>query len=129
LSHDNLLFNNFHPLSISTESIMSGKLDQSLDEITSAQRKNAGRRRSTQRRSSTRAAVAAPVGGIKKTTKPARGAVSKTTPAKAIPSNAESKVIVSNLVRSVPSIITGDYVLTTCQPKDVSEQQIKVRFR
>ncbi|KAF9777587.1 hypothetical protein IL306_004385 [Fusarium sp. DS 682] len=88
---------------------MSGKLDQALDDITQAQRRSA-RRRSNQRRGAGRPAAAAPVGGIQKNTKPARGAGAKPAPAKAAPSNSDSKIIVSNL------------------PKDVSEQQIKEYF-
>lgn len=90
---------------------MSGKLDQALDDITSAQRKNAGRRRNPQRRSAGRPAAAAPVGGVQKNTRPARGAGAKPTPAKGPSANSDSKIIVSNL------------------PKDVSEQQIKVCLR
>ncbi|EWZ31940.1 hypothetical protein FOCG_14680 [Fusarium oxysporum f. sp. radicis-lycopersici 26381] len=88
---------------------MSGKLDQALDDITQAQRRSA-RRRPNQRRGAGRPAAAAPVGGIQKSTKPARGAGAKPAPAKATPTNSDSKIIVSNL------------------PKDVSEQQIKEYF-
>lgn len=80
---------------------MSGKLDQALDDITSAQRRNAGRRRNPQRRSVTgRPAPTAPVGGIQKNTRPARGAGAKPAPAKAAAANSDSKIIVSNLVCS-----------------------------
>jgi hypothetical protein len=75
---------------------MSGKLDQSLDDITQAQRRGA-RRRSNPRRSAGRPAAAAPIGGIQKNTKPARGSGAKPVPAKAAP-NKDSKIIVSNLV-------------------------------
>lgn len=77
---------------------MSGKLDQALDDITSAQRRNAGRRRNPQRRSAARPAAAAPVGGIQKNTKPARGAGQKPAPAKGATPAGDSKIIVSNLV-------------------------------
>lgn len=76
---------------------MSGKLDQALDDITQAQRRSA-RRRPNQRRGAGRPAAAAPVGGIQKSTKPARGAGAKPAPAKATPTNSDSKIIVSNLV-------------------------------
>jgi THO complex subunit 4 len=89
---------------------MSGKLDQALDDITSAQHHTA-RRRNAPRRSTGRQNTNAPVGGIQKTTKPARGAGARPAPAKATPTNKDSKIIVSNL------------------PKDVSEQQIKVCLR
>lgn len=85
---------------------MSGKLDQSLDEILSTQRRG-GQRRS-QRRSAGRATTA-PVGGIHKTTRPARPSAAKAAPAKVLTSG-ESKIIVSNL------------------PKDVTEPQIKEYF-
>jgi THO complex subunit 4 len=76
---------------------MSGKLDQALDDITQAQRRSA-RRRSNQRRSTGRPTAAAPIGGIQKNTKPARGSGAKPAPAKAAPTNSDSKIIVSNLV-------------------------------
>lgn len=89
---------------------MSGKLDQSLDEITTAQRRSTRRRNPQRRSTGGRPAAAAPVGGVQKTTKPARGAAAKPALAKAAAANADSKVIVSNL------------------PKDVSEKQIKEYF-
>ncbi|KFA60882.1 hypothetical protein S40285_04862 [Stachybotrys chlorohalonatus IBT 40285] len=89
---------------------MSGKLDQSLDEIATAQRRTSSRRRGAPRRSSGRPAAAAPVGGIQKNTKPARGAAAKAGPVKAVAATGDSKIIVSNL------------------PKDVTEKQIKEYF-
>ena len=91
---------------------MSGKLDQSLDEILSTRRKTAGHRGRGGRRVGTRAkaVTAAPVGGIQKNTKGA-----KTAPAKsAVPSgpaagNGESKIIVSNLVRLYLNLIVLRY--------------------
>ena len=77
---------------------MSGKLDQSLDEILSTQRKAAGRR-STRRAGGRPAAPAAPAGGIKKNVKPARNAA-KPTPAKGSGLVGESKIMVSNMVSS-----------------------------
>lgn len=92
---------------------MSGKLDQALDDITTAQRRGAnrgGRRNAPRRSIGGRPATNAPVGGIQKNTKPVRGAGAKNAPAKAAAANSDSKIIVSNL------------------PKDVSEQQIKEYF-
>ncbi|RCI14455.1 hypothetical protein L249_6125 [Ophiocordyceps polyrhachis-furcata BCC 54312] len=89
---------------------MSGKLDKPLDEIVSAQRRSAVRNRNSMRRSSGRPTPAAPVGGVQKSFRGARGAATKPTPAKGAALAGESKVIVSNL------------------PKDVSEQQIKEYF-
>ncbi|POS71532.1 RNA recognition domain-containing protein [Diaporthe helianthi] len=89
---------------------MSGKLDQSLDEILSTNKRTpAGGRRST--RKTARPAAAAPVGGVKKNTKPARGAAAKPSSGRASKPPGESKIIVSNL------------------PKDVSESQIKEYFQ
>ncbi|AEO61671.1 hypothetical protein MYCTH_2316574 [Thermothelomyces thermophilus ATCC 42464] len=91
---------------------MSGKLDQSLDEILSSQRRNQqGRRRSARRSAgAAKPAATAPAGGIQKNSKPARGA-NKPTPAKGVGLTGESKIVVSNL------------------PKDVSEGQIKEYFQ
>lgn len=75
---------------------MSGKLDQSLDEILSTQRKTAGRR-TNRRGPAGRPATTAPVGGIKKTVKPARNQ-GKPAPAKASGLTGESKIMVSNMV-------------------------------
>jgi THO complex subunit 4 len=90
---------------------MSGKLDQSLDEILSTQRRSAvrgrrGRRVPTAGRTT---AVVPPVGGIKKTTKQARGGI-KAVPTGPSGGNGDSKIQVSNL------------------PKDVNEAQIKEYF-
>jgi THO complex subunit 4 len=91
---------------------MSGKLDQSLDEILSTQRRAAGRRRGTQRRSVGRPAATAPVGGVQKTSKQPRNAAAKQTPAKNAGSNGESKVVVSNLVSDAfPDL--GQYAYST----------------
>lgn len=90
---------------------MSGKLDQSLDEILSTQRRTAGSHRRSQRRSSGRPATTAPVGGVQKNLKQPRAAATKQAPAKATGGHGESKVVVSNL------------------PKDVNEAQIKEYFK
>ncbi|KAI0131079.1 hypothetical protein F4814DRAFT_404756 [Daldinia grandis] len=88
---------------------MSGKLDQSLDEIVSTQRRVVGKGRQNPRRSTRRPATTAPVGGVQKTSRQPRAAAAKQIPAKATGSG-ESKVVVSNL------------------PKDVNEGQIKEYF-
>lgn len=88
---------------------MSGKLDQSLDEILSNQRRNQTRRRSTRRSAgANRPATTAPAGGIQKTTKPARNAA-KPTAAKGTGLTGESKIMVSNLVSRV-----SDVALSVC---------------
>ncbi|KAK3315012.1 hypothetical protein B0H66DRAFT_330518 [Apodospora peruviana] len=89
---------------------MSGKLDQSLDEILSTQRRTVKKGRVTRRTpAGARPATTAPAGGIQKN-KPARNA-GKPTPAKGSGLVGESKIVVSNL------------------PKDVSEGQIKEYFQ
>jgi THO complex subunit 4 len=113
---------------------MSGKLDQSLDEITTAQRRSTRARRPAQRRSTSgRPTPAAPVGGIQKSTKPARGAANKPALAKAAAAHGDSKVIVSNLVcdgtfSSGTKEKIFERMLTSQKPKDVTEKQIKVCF-
>lgn len=81
---------------------MSGKLDQSLDEILSTRRGGPRTRRGVGRRApqaGRTAATAAPVGGIKKHTKPAGGA--KAVPTGPAGRSAEGKITVSNLVRAL----------------------------
>ena len=84
---------------------MSEKLDQSLDEILGSRRGNARRGRGGRRvASSARTTVAAPVGGIKKNTKVGRGGPAKAAvPSGPAAGNGESKIIVSNLVRTPAS--------------------------
>jgi THO complex subunit 4 len=94
---------------------MSGKLDQSLDQIMQ-DTKPAGGRGNRQRRprparnakAKAKAAIAAPTGGVQKTKAASKApAVAAPSLTKATPG--ESKIIVSNL------------------PEDVTETQIKVR--
>jgi THO complex subunit 4 len=110
---------------------MSGKLDQSLDEILSTQRKGAGNNRRSARRPVARPTTAAPVGGVRKSAKPARGAAAKPTPAKASGAVGESKIQVSNLVCNCHVAQTAilERLLINWQPRDVSESQIKVCCR
>jgi THO complex subunit 4 len=78
---------------------MSGRLDQSLDSIIDSQKKakRDARRRSSKAGKPARAAVVAPVGGVKKTTKPVKvGIKGATTGPSAAPR--ESKIVVSGLV-------------------------------
>lgn len=86
---------------------MADRLDKSLDEIISTQRRTGGARggrggpRRGARRStaSGRPATAAPVGGVKKNLKPAKGAV-KQIPTGPSGGSGEGKIIVSGLVSS-----------------------------
>ncbi|KAK8133885.1 hypothetical protein PG984_005897 [Apiospora sp. TS-2023a] len=91
---------------------MSGKLDQSLDEILSTQRRTSTRRgggRGGRRSVGRPAAAVAPVGGVTKNSKQKGAAATKQTPARGAVAG-DSKVVVSNL------------------PKDVNEAQIKEYF-
>jgi THO complex subunit 4 len=80
---------------------MSGKLDQSLDEILSTQRRSAtrGNRRGGRRVShpNRNAAATAPVGGVKKAVKPAKGA-GKAIPTGPSAGSGDSKIVVSGMV-------------------------------
>ncbi|KAI9879637.1 MAG: hypothetical protein M1830_007878 [Pleopsidium flavum] len=92
---------------------MSGKLDQSLDEILSTRRQTArrGRGRRAPNPGKTNGATAPPpVGGIKKATKLVRASARVPVPTGPAAGNGESKIIVSNL------------------PPDVNETQIKEYF-
>ena len=84
-----------------TITMSTGKLDKSLDEILSSQRRAVtSRRRSTRRSSASKgAAPAAPAGGVQKQ-KGAHAAAK--APARATGAVGESKVMVSNLVRFEP---------------------------
>ena len=76
---------------------MSGKLDQSLDEILKTRPRGDRRGRSARRGPGRPAAAAAPVGGVTKTTRqPKQSKAVTTTPAPAV--SGESKIMISNLV-------------------------------
>jgi THO complex subunit 4 len=76
---------------------MSSKLDQSLEDI-SKSRRQSGRGNNRRRSGAAKAAAPrAPVGGIKKSTRPARGAAKGTAIGPTSPVH-ESKIIVSGLV-------------------------------
>lgn len=82
---------------------MSGKLDQSLDDIVKTQRTNR-RGRNGGRRSgpggAARPAAAAPVGGVAKSARAPRGPRAPAAkPAPVVPASGDSKIIVSGLVR------------------------------
>lgn len=78
---------------------MSGKLDKSLDEIISTQRKTSvrgrGGRRGGRRVGAGNTATVAPVGGIKKNLRQARGAA-KSVPTG--PKGGEGRILVSGFV-------------------------------
>src|ERR1700733_5341154 len=89
---------------------MSGKLDQSLDEILSTNKrsvirgKGRGRRRASQ--PGRTSAAAAPVGGVKKKAKPAKGAV-KAIPTGPSGASGDSRIQVSNLVGTAKALLSS----------------------
>ncbi|KAL8365211.1 hypothetical protein RB595_004151 [Gaeumannomyces hyphopodioides] len=86
----------------------ANKLDKSLDEILSNQRRTSGRKVGAARRSTGgRPATTAPVGGIQKNARPTRNAAAKPAPSKPASAPGTSKIVVSNM------------------PKDVTEAHIK----
>ncbi|EHK97645.1 putative mRNA export protein mlo3 [Glarea lozoyensis 74030] len=98
---------------------MSGKLDQSLDEILSSTRRTAGRGGKTavaRRRSRTsKPAVPAPVGGVKKNARGAKAAV-KPVPTGPSGGNGESKIMVSNLPKDVTEDMVKEYFVKAVGP-------------
>lgn len=108
---------------------MSTKLDKSLDEIISTQRRSSVRGKGGRhvRRSATgRPAPVAPVGGVKKNIRNnAKGG------AKAIPTGptggGDGRILVNGLVSFLAHLFFT--LLTSRQPKDVSETMIKVCCR
>ncbi|KAF4633677.1 hypothetical protein G7Y89_g4440 [Cudoniella acicularis] len=96
---------------------MSGKLDQSLDEILSTTRRSSTRGGKAGRRVPRRAkaTTAAPVGGIKKNPKVQKG------PIKAIPTgpasgSGDSKILVSNLPKDVTEAMIKEYFVKSIGP-------------
>lgn len=77
---------------------MSGKLDQSLDDILSTRPKNV-RGRARRAVNKARVASAAPVGGIQKNVKATKGTTRAAAPNGPAAGTGDSKIIVSNLVR------------------------------
>lgn len=105
----------------------SGKLDQSLEEILKDTK--SVRRGARPRRAAKPTQTAAPVGGIRKSTKPARNAA-KQAPAKTVKPATESEILVENMVSilSHPSVRL-DAPLMPLQPEDVNEALLKVCYR
>lgn len=76
---------------------MSGRLDQSLDSIIDSQKKQKRENRNRGRKVGKPQATAAPVGGVKKSTRPVKSAIKPA--AGATPVSKTSKIVVSGLVR------------------------------
>ena len=90
---------------------MSGKLDQSLDQImkdTGANGRAVPRRTKRRAAHNAKAAMAAPIGGVKKNTKASAKPSKAPAVQEPIRMTSDSKIIISNL------------------PEDVDEKQIKV---
>jgi THO complex subunit 4 len=105
---------------------MSARLDKSLDEIISTRRGTSGRGRG-RRVHRTAPAATAPVGGVKKNPKPAKGAV-KNVPTGPSGSSGEGKIQVTGFV-SIIATCSEIRMLTSDQPKDINEPMIKVCYR
>jgi THO complex subunit 4 len=106
---------------------MAARLDKSLDEIISTQRRSSSRGGRGRRGGRTAPATTAPVGGVKKNPKHAKGVV-KNAPTGPSGSTGEGKILVSGFV----SIITAcpvSHMLISGQPKDINEPMIKVCYR
>lgn len=100
---------------------MSGRLDQPLDSIIESQKK--AKREARRRKVGKPSGATAPVGGVKKSTKPAKAAIKPV--AGAASQNKSSKIVVSGLVcllAYAPHQAQADLF----QPFDVNEAQIKV---
>lgn len=83
----------------------ANKLDKSLDEILSTQRRTSGRKVGSARRSTGgRPATTAPVGGVHKNPRSTRNAAAKPAPSKPASAPGTSKIVVSNMVcNPIPS--------------------------
>ncbi|RDL37273.1 putative mRNA export protein mlo3 [Venustampulla echinocandica] len=98
---------------------MSGKLDQSLDEILSTQRRSSVRggkagRRST-RRTASNPVVATPVNGVKKSARGPKNVV-KAIPTGPSGGSGESKILVSNLPKDVNEAMIKEYFTKSIGP-------------
>ncbi|EMC91922.1 hypothetical protein BAUCODRAFT_152279 [Baudoinia panamericana UAMH 10762] len=87
---------------------MSGKLDQSLDTIMAEGGNKGGRRGRrvpARRAAGAKPAVAAPTGGVQKTTRAPRTTASAPT----APASGDSKIIVSNLPQDITELLLKDF--------------------
>lgn len=96
---------------------MSGKLDKSLDEIISTQRRSSvrgrGARRNARRPGAAKPAVAAPVGGIKKNTKQANKGAAKAVPTGPSGGNSEGRILVSGFPKDITEAMIKEYFAKT----------------
>ncbi|KAL9606167.1 MAG: hypothetical protein Q9179_000681 [Wetmoreana sp. 5 TL-2023] len=94
---------------------MSAKLDMALDDVVMTER-NARRRGRGRRVPNAARKATAPVGGIQKNTKPAKGTVNPVVPANLASGSGESKIIVSNLPSDVTEKNVKEYFSDTIGP-------------
>ena len=100
------------------------RLDQSLESIISSRKQSTRKGRGGRRPDAGRpAAAAAPVGGVKKSTRQAKQS-SKAAPSGPAPTGGESKIMISNLVRCFPS--DAPALANHTQPLDVEQGQLQV---
>jgi hypothetical protein len=104
---------------------MSSKLDTSLDDIlkTRRQTKGPGRGRGGRRSDAARPAPSGPVGGVSKSTRPAKQL--KAAPAAAVIPETNGKILVSGLV-STPTNTHDLQLANSLQPHDVDQNQLQV---
>ena len=106
---------------------MSARLDKSLDEIISTQRRSSSRGGRGRRGGRTAPAATAPVGGVKKNPKHIKAAI-KNAPTGPSGTTSEGKILVSGFV-SIITTCSVSRMLTLVQPKDINEPMIKVCYR
>ncbi|KAI9787112.1 MAG: hypothetical protein M1839_003347 [Geoglossum umbratile] len=98
---------------------MAGKLDQSLDEILSTQRRTANRPSHGRRHKGSKdsaAPAASPVGGVKKNTKASNRGGRTSVPTGPSAGSVDGKIIVSNLPADVNETQVKDYFSNTVGP-------------
>ena len=107
---------------------MSGKLDQSLDEILKTTRRPATRRGRGGRRvpNTPRTTAVAPVGGVKKNTVKQPKGKNASIPSGPALANKESKVIISNFVSLSHLSRVTKKCINENKASDVNENMIKV---
>ncbi|KAL9584478.1 MAG: hypothetical protein Q9203_004648 [Teloschistes exilis] len=95
---------------------MSAKLDMALDDVVMTERSTRRRARGGRRVANAGRKATAPVGGIQKNTKAAKGVGKPTVPAALTSGTGESKIIVSNLPTDVTEKNVKEYFSDTIGP-------------
>ncbi|KAL8730535.1 MAG: hypothetical protein Q9166_003988 [cf. Caloplaca sp. 2 TL-2023] len=95
---------------------MSAKLDMALDDVVMKERTERRRGRGGRRVANAARKATAPVGGIQKNTRPAKGAVKPAVANGLASGNGESKIIVSNLPSDVTEKNVKEYFSDTIGP-------------